>query len=192
MKYFYLYKITNIVNNKIYIGVHTTKNPTDNYMGSGAALSRAKLKYGLCNFKKEILQWFDTADLMYDREREIVTVEFISERSNYNLKVGGIGGSVKGIKRTIAQNAARKLFMIGKNSGKTHTQDVVDKRKVCMFGNTFALGKIHTLEQNAIKSARMKGIPKPKVVCPHCSKIGGRPQMLRHHFNNCKLKVINE
>lgn len=28
----------------------------------------------------------------------------------------------------------------------------------------------------------------PKVICPHCSKEGGRNQMKRYHFDNCKHK----
>lgn len=28
----------------------------------------------------------------------------------------------------------------------------------------------------------------PKVTCPHCEKIGGRNQMKRYHFDNCKNK----
>jgi sortase (surface protein transpeptidase) len=28
-------------------------------------------------------------------------------------------------------------------------------------------------------------IPKIKVECPHCKKIGGIPVMKRYHFNNC-------
>ena len=39
-KYFYLYKVTNMINGKIYIGVHSTDNLNDSYMGSGVALHR--------------------------------------------------------------------------------------------------------------------------------------------------------
>lgn len=31
--------------------------------------------------------------------------------------------------------------------------------------------------------------PKPKVTCPHCEKTGGKPVMMRYHFDNCKSKT---
>jgi hypothetical protein len=33
-----------------------------------------------------------------------------------------------------------------------------------------------------------KGIPKPKITCPHCNKIGGASSMKRWHFDKCKFK----
>ena len=40
------------------------------------------------------------------------------------------------------------------------------------------------LESNAAKALMKK--PKPIIKCPHCSKVGGKPQMMQWHFNNCK------
>lgn len=39
-------------------------------------------------------------------------------------------------------------------------------------------------------SAAMQGknkFPKFVVKCPHCEKLGGQPQMMRWHFDNCKI-----
>jgi len=37
-------------------------------------------------------------------------------------------------------------------------------------------------------SDALKGIPKPKMICPHCKTEGAGPVMKRFHFDNCKHK----
>lgn len=88
----YLYQITNLINNKIYIGVHTTDNINDGYMGSGTAIKRAIKKYGIENFKKDIMGFFDTRELVLTEEEKIVDAGFVMRADTYNLRTGGIGG----------------------------------------------------------------------------------------------------
>lgn len=89
--YHLIYMIVNKINNKIYIGKHTTKNPYDDYMGSGKTLKAAIKKYGLENFEKTILYCFDSEDEAYLKESEIVTAEFVKREDTYNLVTGGKG-----------------------------------------------------------------------------------------------------
>lgn len=90
--YYTIYKITNKINGKIYIGSHKTKNLNDNYMGSGKYLKYAQKKHGIENFTKELLFVFETAEEMYAKEAEIVNENFLAEENTYNMTVGGFGG----------------------------------------------------------------------------------------------------
>jgi hypothetical protein len=92
MQKYTIYKVTNLINNKIYIGKHETNNTNDNYYGSGKHIKRAIKKYGKHNFKKEVLFIFDNEDDMVAKEIELVTEEFCDRLDNYNQTPGGKGG----------------------------------------------------------------------------------------------------
>lgn len=72
--YGYIYKTTNLINEKFYIGQHT--NPwvrkhqkiDSKYFGSGTYLKNAIEEYGIENFKCEIIEWCCTEDELNERE----------------------------------------------------------------------------------------------------------------------------
>jgi hypothetical protein len=90
--FYTIYKITNTINGKIYIGKHQTKDLNDCYMGSGKHLRHSIAKYGLENFKKEILFQFDNETDMNAKEAELVTEDFCLREDTYNICRGGQGG----------------------------------------------------------------------------------------------------
>lgn len=91
-QHYYLYKTTNNINGKFYIGVHATKNLDDGYLGSGVLLNRAIKKYGVEHFSKEILKFFESEKEMYEMEKEIVNQDLVENKDNYNITCGGHGG----------------------------------------------------------------------------------------------------
>lgn len=92
----YIYKTTCLVTNRYYIGMHSTCNLNDGYMGSGKRLRYSIRKHGAENHIKEILEFFETRELLIKREKEIVTSFLIQDILCMNLKEGGTGG-LKGL-----------------------------------------------------------------------------------------------
>ena len=91
-KFNFVYKTTNLVNGKIYVGVHTTDKLNDGYIGSGRALLKAIEKYGKSNFKREIIEMCESEDQAYDLEALIVDEEWVNSPYTYNIRTGGYEG----------------------------------------------------------------------------------------------------
>lgn len=126
-----VYQTINIVNDKIYIGVHITSDINDDYLGSGKVLISAIKKYGKDKFKKEILFIFDNKDDMFTKEKELVNESFVNRTDTYNLKLGGSGGSLKGRKHS---DQTRYKMSVA-HTGKKHSQERIDKRTSKLVGN---------------------------------------------------------
>lgn len=92
MKHYTIYQTTNIIDGKIYIGMHETTDPNDGYLGSGKHLKLAIKKYGRDSFRKNVLFVFSTETEMREKEAELVTEEFCSRSDTYNICPGGKGG----------------------------------------------------------------------------------------------------
>ena len=94
---------------------------------------------------------------------------------------------LRGRKQTKEHIERRKL--IGEKNGmynKTHTDEVK------AFLSSIQKGIPKSAEHNKKVSEALKGIPKPKLTCPHCErKIAGEANAKRWHFNNCKLAPLH-
>lgn len=123
-----VYKITNKLNGKFYIGVHKTDNPNDSYFGSGVAIKKAIAKHGKDNFEKVILYMTEKKEEAYSLEKQLT--ENYATRENYNMKLGGIGGfnrkdSWKGFIakcKTAGKAAVEKGYGFGGSNQKNHIE----------------------------------------------------------------------
>jgi group I intron endonuclease len=86
-----IYKVTNLINSKIYVGKSIIDDP--DYYGSGLKISNAIQKYGKENFNKEILEECPDTNL---NDREIHWISKLNacdDNIGYNISIGGTGGN---------------------------------------------------------------------------------------------------
>ena len=144
-KYHYIYKTTNLLNGKYYIGMHSTDNMKDGYLGSGKRLRYSINKHGADNHKREILEFVDTREELKSREEEIVTLNEIAKVDCMNLRVGGIGGFKDEEHRIKAQEAGR-ISMINR----INNDDEYKK----IFQNTGSKNLKEAYRNNKIKTGK--------------------------------------
>lgn len=91
-KYHYIYKTTCKVTGKYYIGMHSTSNLEDGYIGSGQRLWKSIKKHGKDNHSIEILEWLPDRSSLKTREKELVNESLLKDPMCMNLALGGGGG----------------------------------------------------------------------------------------------------
>lgn len=192
MIFYTVYRTTNKLNNKFYIGAHCTDDIHDSYMGSGEAITEAFLKYGKENFNKEILAIFDNEKSMYDFEALLVDQDLIRRQDCYNKCPGGRGGVGKK-KRSIEQIEKLRQRKISTETRLKMSQSAKsrpsNRKGTKMSAETKRKISLIQKEKNWRPPSR-KGMPQilKRVQCPHCDKIGAANLMKRWHFDNCKSK----
>lgn len=129
---YYIYCITNKINNKTYIGQRKcpeNKLPEiDRYMGSGLLLLNAYKKYGKENFSKIILAIAETKENINVLEKVFIALYREMGNAEYNIADGGDGGN-------LGEEVNKKLR--GENNhfyGKHHSEETKDKNRKCHLG----------------------------------------------------------
>ena len=194
MKYFYLYQITNLINGKIYVGVHKTSSMEDGYMGSGKVILRAYEKYGIDNFTKVILETFDNSELMFAREKEVVTDEFLLREDTYNLRRGGFGGfdyiNKSGMPKMLGKNHSNETkdklskAMVERRKNGTApkmTEEVRKNISEAKLGTTYKSRPSKSAEHKEKLKAANLGKQHSLITCPQCGKQGGERAIKRWH-----------
>lgn len=91
-KYHFTYKTINLITGKYYLGMHSTNNLEDGYLGSGKRLWYEIRKYGKEYFRLEVLAYYSTREQLIEAEKELITVTDLNNQACLNLKLGGLGG----------------------------------------------------------------------------------------------------
>jgi group I intron endonuclease len=152
-----IYQTTNNVNGKIYIGVHSTLDIHDSYLGSGKNLKRAIKKHGKENFKKEILHIVGSIEEAYNIEEKIVNEDFISRDDTYNVKIGGDRGPRNAGKNNPMYGKKHSLETRAKNSEARKGQHAGEKHPLYGIGHSQeAKEKIRQARQNTTHSDETK------------------------------------
>lgn len=100
-RYYIIYKTTNTINGKFYIGQHVTTNIDDGYIGSGTLLKKAISKYGKEKFTREIIEYCNYQDELNDREKYWISqYNGVDLEECYNISEGGDGGFVANSQET--------------------------------------------------------------------------------------------
>lgn len=152
-RFHFIYKTTNLVNEKYYIGMHSTDNLEDGYMGSGTRLCRSINKHGKDNHQVEILEFLPDRESLKKRELELVNEEKLTDKMCMNLIIGG-EGSWFYVNTLITKEQRIHNAFLGNNSIRRDRSSIArkiaeSKRKKGTLSNNGSksfLGKQHTQE----------------------------------------------
>lgn len=130
----YIYKTTNLINNRSYIGKKQKEVFDPTYYGSGLILKEAIKKYGKENFSIEILNWATTAvelnkleELYIDRHRLVNDL--------YNIAKGGDGGD------TLINHPEKDSIVKRRNTGLTNWHQSLTTEEKLLRGKKISQSK---------------------------------------------------
>ena len=117
------------------MGVHSTENLNDSYVGSGILLFKAIKKHGLKNFRRHILMMCESKEEALSVERIIVDYDFIHDENTYNVALGGVGGNLDNtslVSRKRSSERLKRLHAEGLShapdwTGRTHRPETKTK-----------------------------------------------------------------
>jgi len=156
-----IYKITNKINNKIYIGKDTTNN--SNYYGSGSLITKSIKKYGIENFTKEILENCNSNEILCEREK--YWISFFNScdlQIGYNITKGGDGGNtlsnhpeIEDIKEKIKNSMKKRIFSQEHKNNLTKNHASTKHRKGKTFEELYGI-EFAEEYKNKLKESRQK------------------------------------
>lgn len=134
-KYGYIYKTTNLINNKIYIGQHIGKF-NNNYLGSGRKIGQAIKNYGKNNFKVEFLISAKNK-FSLDKLEKYYIKEYRKKIDNaliYNISDGGF--SIGPFKHTEETKKKMSLSRMGHSVSKETRKKIGKANSIALKGKS--------------------------------------------------------
>jgi predicted RNA-binding protein with RPS1 domain len=163
-RYHIIYETKNTINDKIYVGKHSTYDLDDGYMGSGILLRPAFEKYGKEYFIRTILHFCSTEQAALQLESEIVDSDFVARADTYNLTLGG-----RGAKQHSTSSETRAKISKG-NKGKVHSIEHRAKITVKLAGRSRS--QETKLKISAAQTGRIKSVDEcTKISDSHKGKV---------------------
>lgn len=134
----YVYLITNLINNKLYIGQKKSPCACPGYFGSGKIIKQAVRKYGEENFSIRVLFWCWSIEDLNKTEKAMIHLyrKVYGKDRLYNISIGGNGhprGHIIMPKRGPISDETKKKISESRK-GKRHKPETIEKMR--QFRNT--------------------------------------------------------
>jgi len=129
-KYHFIYKTTCLETNRFYIGMHSTSNLDDGYLGSGRRIWLSITKYGKSKHSLEILEFLPNRTELKNREKEIVNESLLKDPMCMNLQLGGGGGFLNKEHQLKCSSAGGKTTNLEKSANASKKLTETNLRRV--------------------------------------------------------------
>lgn len=208
MTHHIIYKTTNSVNGKFYIGMHSTNDLNDGYIGSGVILWKAVEKYGISNFKTEVLEYCSSRiDLCECEIKWINELDAVNSEMSYNLRAGGNNPYIYVPTEEVRRKISNTLK--GRKQPREQVEKALRNRSKAVWSDAarqriIAATKLRVFSESTLQQMSMSARNKPPMsvetrkklslaatsqpvnTCPHCGVSSKNIGILRrYHFDNC-------
>lgn len=190
-----IYKITNKINGKFYIGLSNnikrrwSEHKTPKNINRATNIAKAFRKYGIENFEFEVIEICEADKLA---EREMYHIEKL--KPEYNMNEGGVGN--------LGHKISDELKLHLKNCGKKQWESMTEEDKRRQISNNLKGPRIgHSVSDETREKLRLHNLGKKQseeTIEKRMSKIRGVHKENKHHFKRVAmvevdtLKVVKE
>lgn len=203
----FVYKWTHLPSYSWYVGVRYAEgcHPNDGYICSSKTV-KPRILANPGEWKRELIDTGSSSDMR--QLEKLILEEFFDPLDIRCLNKSKIEAPPLN-KRPVTLLTRRRISESLKGEkhplyGKKHSKSTLEKMRASHLGNrNHNFGKKASIEtiqklrdshlgssptKSTIEKLRIAAFNRDKVTCPFCGKTGGKPQMIRWHFDNCNYK----